>query len=89
MTVTNTASPKTASAKTAVGCNRQPSSNNVNDNAMSDEESSQFSLSMNDNDEENLNSPRNTVDRRVWNTAADLGESEYEQKVSFTEQVEN
>lgn len=88
-TVINTAPPKTASARTAVGHNHQSGLNNVDYNAMPDVESSQRSSDMNGDDEEDLDDHGITAGERVRSDSTDLRESKDEQKVSFTEQVRN
>lgn len=87
--VTNTAPPKMASARTAVGHNCQPSSNNFNDKGIFYEESSLSFSDMNGKVEEDLDNARNTTNQSVWNTATDLGKSKSEQKFSSMEQVGN
>lgn len=44
---------------------------------------------MDDDEEADLDDPRNTAGEKVWNIAIDLEESEDEQEVSFTKQVGN
>lgn len=84
-----TASSKKAFSKTTSGHNRQTRSNNVNNIAISDKESSLFSSDLDDNDKKDLNNFRNNADKWGQNVVFDLEESEVEQEALFTEDEEN
>lgn len=87
--VLNTASPNAAFATTAIGNNRQSTSNSGNDIATSDKESSHSFSDIDEVVEEDLDNPSITIDERVRNSATDSDENANQQKVSFTEQAKN
>lgn len=85
----STAPPKTDSARTAAGHNRQLGLNDVDNNAMPDVNSCRSSSNMIGVEEEDLEDPRTTADEGAQSTSTDPEESENDQDVPFTEQVRN